>query len=46
MGNGGAEKEILELIPRENSWEQIIYQVVAMNSIRIAIWTSMEIGSS
>ena len=33
MGNGGAEKEILELIPRENSWEQIIYQVVAMNSL-------------
>jgi segregation and condensation protein A len=29
----GTEKEILELIPKENSWEQIIYQVVAMNSL-------------
>lgn len=29
----GREKEILELLPKENSWEQIIYQVVAMNNI-------------
>jgi len=35
MDNNGhcREKEILELIPKENSWEQIIYQVVAMNSL-------------
>ncbi len=29
----GKEMEILDLIPRENSWEQIIYQVVAMNNL-------------
>jgi segregation and condensation protein A len=35
MGNNGhgKENEILEMIPRENSWEQIIYQVVAMNNL-------------
>ncbi len=35
MGNNGhgREKEILELIPKENSWEQIIYKVVAMNDL-------------
>jgi chromatin segregation and condensation protein Rec8/ScpA/Scc1 (kleisin family) len=31
--NGHKEKEILELIPKENSWEQIIYQVVAINDL-------------
>ncbi len=29
----GKEQEILDLIPSENSWEQIIYEVVAMNSL-------------
>ncbi len=34
-GNNGHEKEmeILGLIPGESSWEQIIYQVVAMNEL-------------
>ncbi len=29
----GKEKDILEMIPKENSWEQIIYEVVAMNNL-------------
>jgi len=29
----GKEKEILELIPQENSWEQILNQVVALNNL-------------
>ncbi|UCD03240.1 MAG: hypothetical protein JSV63_01215 [Candidatus Aenigmatarchaeota archaeon] len=33
MENNGHEKEILDLIPGENSWEQILYQVVAMNNL-------------
>ena len=32
-GHNGNERRILELIPKEGSWEQIIYQVVAMQSL-------------
>lgn len=29
----GTERKILERLPRENSWEQIMYEVVAMNNL-------------
>jgi len=29
----GSEKEILERLPHENTWEQIMYEVVAMNNL-------------
>jgi len=29
----GKERQILDLIPRENSWEQILYEVVAVQNI-------------
>jgi len=32
-GHNGKERQILDLIPKEGSWEQIIYQVVAMENL-------------